>query len=132
MKHPWMTSSDISEIDILETVRENFNPRRTLKSAVGAIRAMNRLKTASEKTGGDQKAVSVFAKAIAQNKKEKEQGKGRVAATTAEKENGKPAATVAASAFAKAIAQNKKEKEQAATTTADKENDAPTVAVAAV
>ncbi|KAI8077393.1 kinase-like domain-containing protein [Gilbertella persicaria] len=47
MTHKWMTSNNANDIDILDTVRENFNPRRTLKSAVGAIRAMNRLKTAS-------------------------------------------------------------------------------------
>ncbi|EIE81935.1 hypothetical protein RO3G_06640 [Rhizopus delemar RA 99-880] len=44
LSHTWMTSKDIQDIDILETVRENFNPRRKLKSAVDAIRALNRLK----------------------------------------------------------------------------------------
>ncbi|EIE85865.1 hypothetical protein RO3G_10575 [Rhizopus delemar RA 99-880] len=51
LKHTWMTSDNANDIDILETVRENFNPRRTLKSAVGAIRAMNRLKTATSEKG---------------------------------------------------------------------------------
>jgi calcium/calmodulin-dependent protein kinase I len=89
MKHQWMTSSDINEIDILETVKENFNPRRTLKSAIGAIRAMNRLKTASAKVGGgDQNAASVFSKAIAQNKKEKEQA--AAAGATATKKDSTP------------------------------------------
>ncbi|KAG0749062.1 hypothetical protein G6F57_005657 [Rhizopus arrhizus] len=44
LSHTWMTSKDIQDIDILETVRENFNPRRKLRSAVDAIRALNRLK----------------------------------------------------------------------------------------
>lgn len=62
MKHTWMTSNDINDIDILETVRENFNPRRTLKSAVSAVRAMNRLKVAA---ASDKKtAASAFSKAL--------------------------------------------------------------------
>ncbi|KAI9363637.1 kinase-like domain-containing protein [Pilaira anomala] len=74
MKHTWMTSNDINDIDILETVRENFNPRRTLKSAVGAIRAMNRLKTATDKKG-ELNAASAFSKALENTKlkKQKEQ-----------------------------------------------------------
>ncbi|KAI8368381.1 kinase-like domain-containing protein [Choanephora cucurbitarum] len=47
MQHKWMTTNSATDIDILDTVRTNFNPRRTLKSAVSAIRAMNRLKTSS-------------------------------------------------------------------------------------
>ncbi|CAO0793101.1 unnamed protein product [Mucor circinelloides] len=80
MKHKWMTSSDINDIDILETVRENFNPRRTLKSAVGAVRAMNRLKAASASAGnkkaspaGDLTAAAAFSKAIAMQKQQKQQ-----------------------------------------------------------
>ncbi|KAK4511815.1 uncharacterized protein ATC70_003814 [Mucor velutinosus] len=81
MKHKWMTSSDINDIDILETVRENFNPRRTLKSAVGAVRAMNRLKAASVSAGSDKKAspagdltaAAAFSKAIALQKQQKQQ-----------------------------------------------------------
>ncbi|KAL7308114.1 Calmodulin-dependent protein kinase cmk2 [Mucor circinelloides] len=80
MKHKWMTSSDINDIDILETVRENFNPRRTLKSAVGAVRAMNRLKAASASAGnkkaspvGDLAAAAAFSKAIAMQKQQKQQ-----------------------------------------------------------
>jgi hypothetical protein len=93
MKHQWMTSNNINEIDILETVRENFNPRRTLKSAVGAIRAMNRLKSASGKAGGDQNAALMFAKVMAQNKKDKEQAEKDK--EQAEKDS-KPAVAVAA------------------------------------
>ncbi|KAI9271966.1 kinase-like domain-containing protein [Sporodiniella umbellata] len=44
LEHIWMTSEDIQDIDILNTVRENFNPRRKLKSAVNAVKVMNRLK----------------------------------------------------------------------------------------
>lgn len=80
MKHDWMTSSDINDIDILDTVRENFNPRRTLKSAVGAIRAMNRLKTASasaskKSPAGDLTAAAAFSKAIALQKQQNQESK---------------------------------------------------------
>ncbi|KAI8638749.1 kinase-like domain-containing protein [Parasitella parasitica] len=79
IKHKWMTSNDINDIDILDTVRENFNPRRALKSAVGAIRAMNRLKTASasasnsEPPAGDLTAAAVFSKAIAVQKEQNQE-----------------------------------------------------------
>lgn len=52
LEHTWMTSENIQDIDILETVRENFNPRRKLKSAVDAIRALNRLRN-HEKSESD-------------------------------------------------------------------------------
>lgn len=79
MKHTWMTSNDINDIDILETVRENFNPKRTLQSAVGAIRAMNRLKIATDKKG-DTNAASAFSRALenAKLKKQKEQQAGAI------------------------------------------------------
>lgn len=67
LKHKWMTSNDINEIDILETVRANFNPKRTLKSAVGAIRAMNRLKLATSPSADD-KSISLLAKTLAEQK----------------------------------------------------------------
>ncbi|ORY94682.1 kinase-like domain-containing protein [Syncephalastrum racemosum] len=47
LKDKWMTGQDATDIDILETVRENFNPRRTLKNAVRAVSAMNRLRSGS-------------------------------------------------------------------------------------
>lgn len=75
MKHTWMTSNDINDIDILETVRENFNPRRTLKSAVSAVRAMNRLKSAATpEKKGEMTAASAFSKAL-DNAKLKKQHK---------------------------------------------------------
>lgn len=49
LKDRWMTGEDATDIDILETVRENFNPRRTLKNAVRAVSAMNRLRSGSLK-----------------------------------------------------------------------------------
>ncbi|KAI8877278.1 Pkinase-domain-containing protein [Backusella circina FSU 941] len=62
LEHTWMTSNELQEVDLLETVRENFNPRRTLKSAVGAIRAMNRLKISmsdtTSKESGNSPALS--------------------------------------------------------------------------
>ncbi|KAF7722820.1 hypothetical protein EC973_002665 [Apophysomyces ossiformis] len=45
LKDKWISEAKAGDIDLLATVRENFNPRRTLKSAVGAVRAMNRLRT---------------------------------------------------------------------------------------
>lgn len=47
LKDKWMTGQDATDIDILDTVRENFNPRRTLKNAVRAVSAMNRLRSGS-------------------------------------------------------------------------------------
>ena len=49
MKDKWMTGEDAADIDILATVRENFNPRKTLKNAVRAVSAMNRLRSGSLK-----------------------------------------------------------------------------------
>ncbi|KAI7849581.1 kinase-like domain-containing protein [Circinella umbellata] len=46
LKDKWMTDSAVSEdVDLLQTVRENFCPRRALRTAVGAVRAVNRLRT---------------------------------------------------------------------------------------
>ncbi|KAI8146563.1 kinase-like domain-containing protein [Fennellomyces sp. T-0311] len=45
LKDKWMTGTDATDVDLLQTVRENFCPRRALRSAVGAVRAMNRLRT---------------------------------------------------------------------------------------
>lgn len=91
MKHKWLTSNDISEIDILETVRENFNPRRTLKSAVGAIRAMNRLKTATSSAAltkalesakiQEKTATPAVAPAVATEEEVKEQQQGETKTT---------------------------------------------------
>ncbi|KAI9264769.1 kinase-like domain-containing protein [Sporodiniella umbellata] len=71
LHHPWTTSEDTKDIDILDTVRENFNPRRTLKSAVGAIRAMNRLRTASGDKGTSN-TTNAFAAAIQASKEQKQ------------------------------------------------------------
>ncbi|KAI9013768.1 kinase-like domain-containing protein [Phycomyces nitens] len=53
LKDKWLTGSDMPEYDLLATVRENFNPRRKLKSVVGAVRAMNRLKTSISQKGSE-------------------------------------------------------------------------------
>ncbi|KAL0078417.1 calcium/calmodulin dependent protein kinase [Phycomyces blakesleeanus] len=45
LNHKWMTGVDATDIDILETVRANFNPRRTLKKAVRAVNMLNRMRT---------------------------------------------------------------------------------------
>ncbi|KAI9478414.1 MAG: kinase-like domain-containing protein [Benjaminiella poitrasii] len=78
MNHKWMTGNTAGEIDILNTVRENFNPRRTLKSAVGAIRAMNRLKT---NTNDSNTASAVFSKAVIDNKEKNQEKESTVAIT---------------------------------------------------
>ncbi|KAI7858298.1 kinase-like domain-containing protein [Circinella umbellata] len=50
LKDKWMTGTDATDIDILGTVRENFNPRKTLKNAVRAVSAINRLRSGSLNT----------------------------------------------------------------------------------
>lgn len=94
-QHKWMTSNDIQDIDILETVRENFNPRRTLKSAVSAVRAMNRLKTA---TNADKKgqAISPFARAVEAAKLKKQQEEAAAVTQQKEHTDQPPAVPVAA------------------------------------
>lgn len=72
LHHPWTTSEDTKDDDILDTVRENFNPRRTLKSAVGAIRAMNRLRSASTADKSDLNAANVFASALQASREQKQ------------------------------------------------------------
>ncbi|KAI8371470.1 kinase-like domain-containing protein [Radiomyces spectabilis] len=47
LKDKWMTGHEATDIDILTTVRENFNAKRTFKSAVRAVKAMNRMRTQS-------------------------------------------------------------------------------------
>lgn len=73
-----MTGLDATDIDILPAVRENFNPRRTLKNAVRAVSAMNRLRAASiEKRGegNEEKNVAQLAilRAMAANKNKQQQ-----------------------------------------------------------
>lgn len=43
----WMTGQQARDIDLLDTVRENFNARRTFKSAISAVKAMNRIRAHS-------------------------------------------------------------------------------------
>lgn len=43
----WMTGQQAKDIDLLDTVRENFNARRTFKSAISAVKAMNRIRAHS-------------------------------------------------------------------------------------
>lgn len=91
-----MTSNDINDIDILETVRENFNPRRTLKSAVSAVRAMNRLKTATATEKKEGETTSSFAKAIAAAKLKKQEEDAAAAAAQKEQPATSAAVPVAA------------------------------------
>jgi calcium/calmodulin-dependent protein kinase I len=44
LKDPWITSEENSGINLAPNVRKGFNSRRTLKSIVTAVAAINRLK----------------------------------------------------------------------------------------
>ena len=45
LKHIWMTTDAALDEDLLEQVRENFNPRRKFKSAVRSVQALQRMRT---------------------------------------------------------------------------------------
>lgn len=47
-----MTGNDALDVDILDTVRTNFNARSKFKSAVRAVKAMNRMRSASGGSNG--------------------------------------------------------------------------------
>ncbi|KAI8375417.1 kinase-like domain-containing protein [Choanephora cucurbitarum] len=47
LSHPWMTEEQTNDIDLLDTVRENFNARRKFRSAISAVKAMNRMRASS-------------------------------------------------------------------------------------
>lgn len=51
LANKWMTGKDALDVDILDTVRDNFNARRKFKSAVRAVKAMNRMRSASASNG---------------------------------------------------------------------------------
>lgn len=44
----WMNSEEAKDVDLLDTVKENFNPRRVFRSAVSAIKVMNRIRSRSK------------------------------------------------------------------------------------
>ncbi|CAO3616911.1 unnamed protein product [Cunninghamella echinulata] len=52
LKNKWMTGNEALDVDILDTVRTNFNARGKFKSAVRAVKAMNRMRSASGGSGG--------------------------------------------------------------------------------
>ncbi|CAO3608270.1 unnamed protein product [Cunninghamella blakesleeana] len=52
LKDKWMTGNDALDVDILDTVRTNFNARSKFKSAVRAVKAMNRMRSASGGANG--------------------------------------------------------------------------------
>ncbi|GAA5808507.1 hypothetical protein MFLAVUS_001898 [Mucor flavus] len=47
LAHVWMCGKQAKDIDLLDTVRENFNARRTFKSAISAVKAINRIRSQS-------------------------------------------------------------------------------------
>ncbi|CAO3587650.1 unnamed protein product [Absidia cylindrospora] len=51
LENKWMTGKDALDVDILDTVRDNFNARRKFKSAVRAVKAMNRMRSSSSSNG---------------------------------------------------------------------------------
>lgn len=59
LKDVWMTSEVGKDIDLLDTVRENFNARRTFKSAISAVKAMNRIRTKSIIKGEERRRSSI-------------------------------------------------------------------------
>ncbi|KAI8979153.1 kinase-like domain-containing protein [Mycotypha africana] len=77
LQHKWLTGKEATDVDILSSVRENFNARKVLKGAVGAVQAMNRLqKSASvhnEEADVKKAATDVFAKLLAKQRSEKQQ-----------------------------------------------------------
>lgn len=44
-----MTGKEATDIDLLNTVRENFNARHVFKSAISAVKAVNRIKATYSK-----------------------------------------------------------------------------------
>jgi calcium/calmodulin-dependent protein kinase I len=58
LKHRWITSDDIRDVDLLANVRENFNPLRKLKGVVAAITAMNKLKSTMSQHSGLNQTLS--------------------------------------------------------------------------
>ncbi|CAO3677515.1 unnamed protein product [Umbelopsis vinacea] len=45
LKHEWMTTDAPLDADLLDQVRENFNPRQKFKSAVRSVQALQRMRT---------------------------------------------------------------------------------------
>jgi calcium/calmodulin-dependent protein kinase I len=45
LKSPWIAQNVAGDFDLIDQVRENFNPRAKLVGAMKAVRAMNRMKT---------------------------------------------------------------------------------------
>lgn len=71
-----MTGVQAKDIDLLDTVRENFNARRTFKSAIRAVKAMNRLRGHSINTRDDEerRAATTIAAPTAQAQLNKDGG----------------------------------------------------------
>ncbi|KAG2199708.1 hypothetical protein INT47_012844 [Mucor saturninus] len=61
LNHVWMTGQQAKDIDLLDTVRENFNARRTFKSAISAVKAMNRIRSQSLVKEGKRAATTISA-----------------------------------------------------------------------
>lgn len=45
LNHRWMTTDAALDQDLLEQVRENFNPRQKLRSAIRSVQALQRMRT---------------------------------------------------------------------------------------
>lgn len=53
-----MTGKQAKDIDLLDTMRENFNARRTFKSAISAVKAINRIRSHSLVKEGKRESTS--------------------------------------------------------------------------
>ncbi|ORX62798.1 Pkinase-domain-containing protein [Hesseltinella vesiculosa] len=73
LKNKWMTGNDAMDVDILDTVRENFNARHKFKSAVRAVRAMNRLRSTSNAQSDKPLDISTVAQAFMTQQKKAQQ-----------------------------------------------------------
>lgn len=58
LNHVWMTGKQAKDIDLLDTMRENFNARRTFKSAISAVKAINRIRSHSLVKEGKRESTS--------------------------------------------------------------------------
>jgi len=50
LAHPWLEGVTASDHDLLENVRDNFNPKKAFRSAVEAVNAMRRISSKVEST----------------------------------------------------------------------------------
>ncbi|RUS12698.1 hypothetical protein BC937DRAFT_87231 [Endogone sp. FLAS-F59071] len=62
LAHPWLDGATASNHDLLDNVRENFNPKKAFRSAVEAIQAANTMKRMSTRFETPPSPTSAVAK----------------------------------------------------------------------